>query len=136
MSSNRKLASNFYRVQGRYQSLAQFVIPNGNQESLTGDGESISNECYHTKIYSVDGDLNLNLGNGLQDGQTKLITFVHKGSESQIITVTVPSLQGAFSSIVFSNISDQAQLMWTGGSWVILVTLNNCNPELMTPLVK
>lgn len=136
MSSNRKLASNFYRVQGRYQSLAQFIIPSGNQESLTGDGETISNECYHTKIYSVDGSIQLNLRNGLQDGQMKLITLVHKGSENQSVTVSIPSLQGACSTIIFSNIGDQAQLMWTGGSWVTLVTLNPSNPELMTPLVQ
>jgi len=134
--SSRKNASNFFRVQGRYQSLAQFIIPTGNQESLTGDGESVSTECYHSKIYSVDSSIKLNLGNGLQDGQMKLITLVHKGSEDQTITLNVPSLKGIFSSIIFSNMGDQAQVMWTGGSWVIVFTLNSSNPNLLSPLVQ
>ncbi|RKO94850.1 hypothetical protein BDK51DRAFT_34356 [Blyttiomyces helicus] len=88
------------------------------------------------KMYTTDVPINLQLNNGLQDGQLKKLTFVLKGTEESYITVECPGLPDSLTQILFTNIADYAILMWSGGSWIILETLNSRDTRLQSPLVR
>lgn len=138
MNSNRRYHSPFSlytRVAGRYNTIAPFIVMTGYQESLTGNGD-ISLECYHTKLYTTDSPITLYLGNGVQDGQLKTLTMVFKGNEEANATVECPSLSGTSTQLVFSNIGDKIELLWNGGSWLVLSTMNTTDPTLQTPVVQ
>ena len=123
-----------HRIEGLYNTLVPFHVMSGNQESIS-QGEYISLECFHTKLYSTDSQVEFNLSNGVQAGQLKKLTFVHKGSENANIVVFCMSLPGDSSKIEFTNVGDSATLMYTGGIWIILETLNYSNPSLFSPIV-
>jgi hypothetical protein len=126
--------SQFSRVAGRFNSLAPFVIMSGSQESNPGTGD-ITTSCYHTKLYTTRDASTVNLGSAQQDGQLKKLTFVHKGKDEAVITVNCPLLTDVYSEIQFSNVGDTCLLLWTGGTWCVLETLNIVNPSLQTPVV-
>lgn len=128
--------SQFTRVAGRYNTLATFVpMSNKNQESITGNAR-VDINCYNSKIYTRNAPIILRLGNGVQDGQLKKLTFVYKGSEKATATLECPALSGTYSEIVFSEVGDQILLLWTGGNWSVLETLNITNPSLQSPWVQ
>ena len=128
--------SQFTRVAGRYGTLGTFVpaIEN-NQESVTGDSSRIAVDCYHSKLYTVDKPVTLQLGNGIQDGQLKRLTFIYMKGDATV-TVECPALASTNSEIIFSAVGDQALLLWTGGSWCVLETLNITDPSLQSPWVQ
>lgn len=126
----------FPRVLGNGNTMAGFLSRTGLQQSLTGDGGTINVNVYHTKIYSTNKNITLNMNSGRQEGQTKLITFTFKGNENADITLNCPSLTGDYTSILFENVGDQVQLIWTGTVWIPLVTLNVSNPSLNTPVIN
>lgn len=124
------------RVTGTNGSIGAFHFVSGNQQALTGDKGVIRNTCYHTKIYSIDKPITLTLGTGLQDGQLKRITCVHKGTAEANITVTCPTLLGDYTQIVFSKAGDQIDLLWNGSSWSVLYSINFMEPLSNTPVVS
>ena len=128
--------SQFTRIAGRYNTLGPFV-PTGenNQESISGD-VSISVSCYHSKLFTRNKPVTLRLENGIQDGQLKKLSFVFKGAEDATVTVECPALSSTNSEIIFSEVGDQALLVWTGGSWSVLETFNCTNPTLQSPWVQ
>ena len=125
----------YSRVSGRYNSLGTFVMMSGGQESVTGDG-IISVTCYNTKIYTVDANIILQLNNGLQDGQLKKITYIFSGDTTRNVVINCPALMSIDSQFILTNVGDQLLLMWNGGSWIILETLNIVDPTLLTPFVQ
>lgn len=129
--------SQFTRITGRYSTLGTFIPapPESNQESITG-AQRVDVNLYHTKLYTRNKPVTVQLGNGIQDGQLKKLTFVFKGSESGNITVECPALASTNTEIIFSNVGDQCTLMWTGGYWSVLETLNVTNPSLQSPWVR
>jgi|SRR6478609_4263092 len=128
--------SQFTRISGRYNTLGPFIpMSEKNQESVTGNGR-IAVDCFHSKLYTRNKPITLQLGNGIQDGQLKKLTFVYKGSENATVTVECPALSSTNSQLVFSEVGDQAQLLWTGGNWSVLETLNITNPTLQSPWVQ
>jgi hypothetical protein len=76
------------------------------------------------------------LSHGLQDGQLKKLSLSFKGLDQSSVTVTCPTLMSYYTQIVFSEVGDQILLMWNGGSWVVLETLNVCDPTIQSPLVQ
>lgn len=122
------------RLEGLYNTLAPFYVMSGNQESIS-KGEYISLECFHTKIYTTDSQVEFHMQNGNQSGQLKKITFVHKGNEHANAILFCLSLPGDSSKIEFTNVGDSATLMYTGGIWIVLETLNYPNPSLFSPVV-
>lgn len=128
--------SQFTRIIGRYNTLGPFLpMSENNQESITGDAR-VSVNCYHSKLFSRNEPVTLNLGNGIQDGQMKKLSFTYKGAEDATVTVECPALPSTNSQIIFSEVGDQALLFWTGGTWLILETLNCTNPTLQSPWVQ
>lgn len=125
----------FARVLGSNSTLSPFVNGGGNQQSITGDNAIIRNDCYHNKIYSTDGPLTMTLPNGIQEGQTKKITFVHKGSSDANITISCPSLKGTFTQISFEEAGDQIELLWYLRKWNVLSTLNILNLIAPSPRI-
>ena len=128
--------SQFTRVAGRYNTIAPFVpMTEKNQERVTGESR-INVNCYHSKLYTRNKPITLQLGNGIQDGQLKELTFVFKGAEDATCTVECAALSSTNSEIIFQEVGDQVQLLWTGGSWTVLKTLNVTNPSLQFPWVQ
>lgn len=126
----------FTRVLGNGNTTGNFISKAGLQQSLTGDNGVINTNVYHTKVYTTSKSIVLNMGIGRQDGQTKLITFTFKGNENTNVEVNCPALTGEYSRIVFENVGDQVQLIWTSNTWFPLVTLNITNPSLNTPVIS
>ena len=126
----------FHKIEGSHKSIGTFVIPNGKQESLTGDGNNISTHCYHTKLYTTDKDISLNLSHGLQDGQLLSLTYIFQGSNGSVVTVNCPTLIGDDSVITFTNVGDNIELLWNSGNWITLKTINTSDPTLLTPLLS
>lgn len=126
----------FPRINGTNGTIGVFQFATGNQESIGEDGANINTVCYHTKVYSIDKPINLNLGAGVQDGQLKRITMVHKGTEGADVTVTCPTLFGNTTKVLFSNVGDQLELVWSGYSWSVLSTMNFMDPSSQTPWVS
>ena len=122
------------KISGKYNSLGVFIIPSGNQESLSGTG-NLSLDCYHTKLYTIDTDGDFGLNPGLQTGQIKKITYIFKGTEGSKAVVNIPDLMGTQTHIEFTEVGDQIELMWDGVNWVVLSTLNITNPSNQSPLV-
>ena len=106
----------------------------GLQESLTGN-QAISSSCYHTRVYSTDEPCQMTLGRGLQKGQMKKISFVHKGSDEANVNINCPNLKNA-TRIVMSKKGDQIELVWLGGVWAVLCTLNYENFMALSPRVE
>ena len=127
--------SQFSRITGRYNTLGVFVPMSGMQQRVSGDGQNIDVNTYHTKVYTTQDPISLTMSNGLQDGQLKKITFVFKGSENATATVECPALMDDFSQIVFTDVGDQVLLVWTGGNWAVLETLNITDPSIQ-PLLQ
>lgn len=125
----------FNRVGGRYNSLAPFFIASGDQESIS-TGNYISLNCFNSKLYTTDASVSLSLSNGVQDGQLKKFTLVFKGNDETCVTIHCPSLQGVSSQVTFSNVGDQLLMMWNGGAWCVLETLNIMDPSFQTPVVE
>lgn len=123
------------KVVGKSGSLAPFIIPSGNQESLSGSG-ILALDCLHTKLYTVDSDGDFSLSRGLQTGQLKRITFVYKGLDGSKAVCNIPDFGGTDTEIVFHNEGDTAELMWDGGLWKVLYTLNVTDPRQQTPIVQ
>lgn len=138
MSSRGNIDPNyiFPRVLGNGNTTGSFVSKTGLQQSLTGDNGVINTNVYHTKVYTTNKSITLNMGLGRQDGQTKLITFTFKGNENANIEINCPAIVGEYSRIVLENIGDQVQLVWTNNVWFPLVTLNIMNPSLNTPVIS
>lgn len=127
----------FTRITGKYTTMGTFVpTPDANQETITGDSSSIDLTIFNSKLYSRNKPVTLEMGNGIQDGQIKKMTFVYKGSETATVTVQCTSLPGTNSEIVFSEVGDQITLIWTGGNWSVLETLNVTDPRLQSPWVR
>lgn len=124
----------FTRVAGKYGTLAPFFNTRGYQQSITGGGD-ISLDCYHTKIYTTSDPVTFRLASGLQDGFLKKITFCFKGSDQATAVVECPGLTEYYSRIVFTEPGDQLLLIWDGGAWRILETLNITDPSLNSPTV-
>lgn len=118
-----------------YDTLAPFYNMSGNQESISS-GDYISLKCFHSKIYSTTSLVELNIDSGFQAGQMKKLTFVHKGSEEGNVVITCTSLPGILSKIEMINVGDSATLLFTGGSWLVLETLNYNNVTLQSPIVS
>lgn len=127
--------SQFSRIAGRYNSLAPFFIMSGNQQIVTGSND-VDVSCFHTKMYTTDEPITLKLNNGYQDGQLKKMTFVFKGSETANVVLECPALTDTYSQVTFNEVGDQLLLMWTGGSWCVLETLNITDPSLNSPVVE
>lgn len=123
------------RIEGLYNTLAPFYVMSGNQESVS-DGDFISLDCYHSKVYSNDNTVNLKLKNGYQNGQLKKITLVHKGDADANVEIECLSLPRGLSKITFENIGDMIVLMFNGGSWIVLETINYSDPSLSSPIVS
>jgi len=134
MSTNTAF-SQFSRVTGRYNTLGLFVPMSGVQQRVTGNDESINVNTYHSKMYTTQDPITLTLGNGIQDGQMKKLTFVFKGTENAKVVVECPSLMDTYSEIVFTEVGDFALLLWTGGNWVVLETGNSTDPTLQ-PIIQ
>jgi hypothetical protein len=125
----------YRRVAGMYDTLAPFYNMSGNQESISS-GDYISLQCFHSKIYSTTSIVELNIGTGFQSGQMKKLTFVHKGSEEGNVLINCTSLPGILSKIEMINVGDSITLLYTGGSWVVLETLNYNDVTLESPIVS
>jgi len=123
------------RVDGLYNTLAPFFIMSGNQESIS-KGDHISVECYHTKVYTVTTPVKFILNDGYQAGQLKKITLVHKGNTDANVTIDCISLPRELSKIEMVNVGDTVTLMFTGGIWIILETINIMNVSLRSPIVS
>ena len=134
--SQKSPLSQFTRVTGKYNTLGAFIpMAENNQESITGNG-NINVNCFHSKLYSRNQPVSITLDNGIQDGQLKKLTFIYKGAELAVVTIECPALSSTNSQIVFSEVGDTAQLMWTGGNWSVLETINVTNPSLQSPWVQ
>jgi hypothetical protein len=126
----------FNRIAGRYNTLGTFIpITEKNQESITGNAR-INNAIYHSKLFTRNTPVVMQLGNGIQSGQLKKLTFTFKGAEDAHIIVECPALIGINSQIMFREVGDQVLLVWTGGSWSVLETLNITNPTLQSPWIQ
>lgn len=121
-------------MSGNYQTLSTFVSGLGLQETLTGNQE-ISVLCYHTKVYSTDNECNMELKAGVQRGQMKKISFVHKGQDGASVNINCNCLKYGNTRIVMSKKGDQVELMWLGGIWAVMSTLNYENFMSPTPVV-
>ena len=120
--------SQFSRVAGRHNSLAPFYIMSNVQQVVTGDN-NIEIGCYKTRLYSTDETVTMHLGNGFQDGQMKRLKLQFKGNENANVIVECPSLPDMHSRIVFTQVGDYAVLQWTGGSWIVIDTDNEYDPN-------
>jgi hypothetical protein len=128
--------ASFAMISGN-NTIVPFQSFSGMQQSLTGEGAIIDAKCYHTKLYTTTGPVTVNLGMGTQFGQMKKITFVHKGTADGNVIVSCPTLMGDYTELTFSEIGDQAELMWSGGQqWVVMSTLNIVSPASPTPVVS
>ena len=125
----------YTRVEGRSNTIGIFYPMLGAQQSIGADGGIIDLNTYHTKIYTTDKPITLKMANGLQHGQIKKITLVLKGTESSIATVNCPGMTDYLSKIVFYEKGDQCTLLWTGGTWVSIETLNTEDVSLQSPVV-
>ncbi len=125
----------YSRIQGEYDTLVPFYNMNGNQESISND-ECISTDCYHTKVYSTSELVSLILPVASQSGTLKKITFVHKGSEIGNVIITCVSLPRELSTIEMTNVGDSILLLYTGGIWIVLETLNYNDVSLRSPIVS
>jgi hypothetical protein len=125
----------YRRITGLYDTIAPFYNMSGNQESIS-NSDMISLECYHSKIYTTTSPVELSIGPGHQSGQLKKMTFVHKGSEQGNVTINCLSLPGILSKIELVNVGDSVLLLYTGGIWIVLETLNYNDVTLRSPIVS
>jgi hypothetical protein len=86
-------------------------------------------------MYTTQDPIALNLGNGIQDGQLKKLTFVFKGTENANVVVECPSMADLYSEILFTEVGDFTLLFWTGGNWIVLESGNSTDPTLQ-PMVQ
>ena len=114
--------------------VATYVTGTGLQEVLTGD-QLISSSCHHTKVYSTERTCNMTLGRGVQKGQLKKITFIHKGLDGAVVNINCTNMKHGNTRIVMSKKGDQIELVWLGGVWAVLSTLNYENMTSNTPVV-
>ena len=126
--------TNITRLQGSRRTLAPFYITSGHQESIS-TGKSISLECFHTKVYTDKEPIQLDLPRGFQCGLLKKITFVYKGDDVANVTVKCLGLKGG-DTIDFTNVGDYILLLYTGGYWIILESLNSADPSSQSPTIS
>lgn len=125
----------YFQLLGTTPNMAMFVPRTGTQQSITGNNAIINATTYHSKIYSTDQAITMTLANGRQEGQSKLITFTHKGNEDAIIRINSNSFAGDSTQITMSEVGDQIQLIWAMTLWHPLVTLNTRDPSSQTPRI-
>lgn len=118
-----------------YGTMGTYVHTLGLQETLTGK-QSIGVTSYHTKVYTTETPCEMSLGRGLQKGQLKKISFVHKGLDGADVTITCSDLKHGNTRIVLSKKGDQIELVWAGGVWAVLSTLNYDDFMSPTPVVQ
>lgn len=110
-------------MSGSYDTITTFVPGSGLQETLTGQ-KTLSATCYHSKVYTTGEPCEMQLPRGVQRGQVKRISFVHKGTDAATITIKCNCLRYGYSSIILSRKADQIELVWLGGTWSVVSTLN------------
>ncbi len=125
----------YKRITGLYDTIVPFYQMNGNQESIS-NGDYISIECFHTKVYSSTEPVELNMSNPAQSGVLKKITFIHKGCENGNIKINCLSLPKELSKIEMTNVGDSVLLLFTGGIWIVLETLNYNDVSLRSPIIS
>ena len=133
--SFKKTLSLYTSVPGSAGTLASFYPTNGMQESLCDDGSYISVSCYHTKLYTTTESITVHLEKGLQVGQLKKITFCYKGDNKTATINLTSNWLGTVSHVMFYNEGDQLSLIWTGGVWSVLESLNIVNLQSQTPVI-
>ena len=130
------MSSTIYsRVSGLYGTLGAFYPTTGVQESLSENNASISVNCYNTKVYTTNEDIELKLPAGIQTGQMKQIVFSYKKTEPYNVLVTSDYFLGNC-VINFKNQGDFVKLIYTGGVWTVLETGNFISPDLNTPWIQ
>ncbi len=122
-------------MSGSHETINAFVAGLGLQETLTGE-QTISGTCYHTKVYTTEHACEMKLGRGVQKGQIKKISFVHKGLDGADVVIQCSNLKYGNTRIVMSKKGDQIELVWLGGIWAVLSTLNYENFMSPTPSVE
>lgn len=107
-------------------------IPNAASGSLVGAG-AIDVTSYTTFLNTTGGAVAMTLADGTASGQIKRLFLAVDGGDA---TVTIASAISASTNvIVFSNVGDVADLMWTGTAWRILGAYNVASGNAATPTV-
>lgn len=116
------------------ETMSVYASGVGMQETLTGE-QVLSVTCYHSKVYTTDSPCVMKLGRGVQRGQLKKISFVHKGLDGADVTIHCSNLKHGSTRIIMSKKGDQIELVWLGGTWAVLSTLNYENFMSPSPTV-
>jgi hypothetical protein len=112
-------------------TVAGFVPRVGTEQTLSAAG-AVSVTQYHTKLTSAAA-YTATLGDGLQDGQLKKITFITDGGT---VTLTAPKLLGPLTQIVFNEPGQQVELVWSKNSWIPLCTINTVDVATAAPAIS
>ena len=126
-----------YPIVGKSKSLFPFYPSNNVQESVS-NLDTISTTCHHTRLYTDEHCVNHVMLSAGQAGQLKRLTYCKKGKDKDaIVIVKLAALSGATNpSVIFYNIGDTLLVMWDGGSWKILETINTKDTSLQSPVVS
>jgi hypothetical protein len=107
-------------------------IPNAVSETKTTAG-AVSVAAYQSFIGTAAGALDMSLASGTAAGQLKKI-MMHTDAGTNV-TLTLTAAAG-FNTVVFSNVGDTVDLLWTGTSWRILGAYNVAAGNIATPALS
>ena len=108
-------------------------IPNAASGSLAAAG-AVDVTSYTTFLATAGSDLAMTLADGTAVGQLKKLYMSVDGGGNATVTIASPISAGT-NQIVFSNVGDVAELMWTGTAWRILGAYNVAAGTASTPTV-
>lgn len=121
----------FTVTSGGTESFLSPVIPFAASETRT-DAGAVSVATYNTNVVTT-GAAAITLADGAVKGQLKRIQFITDAGDA---TLTIASpISASLDVIVFADIGDTVELVWTGAAWRILAAYN-CADGTTAPAVS
>lgn len=107
-------------------------VPNAALDTRT-DAGAVSVTSYMTYVVTT-GVAAITLADGTAAGQLKKIMMSVDAGDATL-TIATPFSSGT-NQVVFSNVGDTVELMWTGSYWRILAAHNVASGGTATPVVS
>jgi hypothetical protein len=108
-------------------------IPNAAPQTLSAAG-AVNVTAYMTYLNTTSGAMAITLAAGTAVGQLKKVMMVVDGGDATL-TIADP-VSASLDVVVFSNIGDTLDLIWSGTAWRILGAYNVAAGNVSTPVVS